>query len=386
MPTTGSKLVPAASVGSDDNGAAYVVHTTGVAGERDVVEAHSVLTPGHEMHSREISTTDLGNGILRISGQELISAVSQPGDAAFASSLPAGGVMLAVPANPRLIEGCRVAKMLEMYDQFRFVKVTFEYHPVVSAFSPGQLVMGYVNDASDALTSETGFQAVRDLYTRAGAVMFNVAAGAKCTLGHPLLKWYYTANQTLPQLDLPGMVVVQTTQPLVGPIGANPVSYGLVTMSYEIDVRAPTIEEPDTPIYTFTSGSLNMSPAAVNQGGPISIDAVAFPAFAPVAPGYVQWGTIVAADDSGPASPAWRRWNDSGTEIVRLLGPGNILYWRTVTVGATIRMYFFSNLIDAMAYDQVGAGSAWSATTTVLPGTTKGFKLWNISGFRPVID
>lgn len=365
---------------------AYLAHpSAAVDGHSDVVEHHSYLTPGHPMRSREVKTTDLGNGILEVTGQELLASIGQPGDiGGQATSLPAGGVMLALPVNPRYIDGCRVAKILEMYDQYRFMSIDFEYHPVVSAFTPGQLVMGYVNDVNDALTSDTGFQAVRDLYTRAGSIMFNVAAGAVAHFGHPLLKWYYTANQVLPELEMPGMLVVQTTQPLNAPAGSSAVSYGLVTMSYRIQVRAPSIEEPSPSIFSTTSLTLNMTNATGNTGNIVAMPSASFPAFFAglnnLGDGAVFIATIAAVDDSGPGSAVWRTWRD-GRGAVRVLSPGNILYIRICRDGSgNVRALFTPTLSAAMTIDSVSVGNAYTSTANQ-PATLRGFKLWNITGF-----
>jgi hypothetical protein len=339
------------------------------------------------MQSRDVTTTDLGKGVFRVSGQELLASVGQPGDiGGSATSLPAGGILLAIPVNPRFIDGCRVAKILEMYDQFRIRNIVFEYHPVTSAFTPGQLCMGYVNDINDAISSDTGFQAVRDLYTRSGAILFNVAAGAKCSLGHPLLKWYYTANQILPELEMPGILIVQTTQPLTAGAGTAGISYGLVTMSYDIEVRSPSIENPSPALFSFSSLSAPMTNLTGAVGAAVSLPAASFPAgVSATVADVVYWGTIVAVDDVAFGSAGWRTWRDSNG-ATRALGPGNVLFMRVCRDGAAnIRMLFAPTLSDAMTINSVAAGDAYTATVAQNL-TIRGFKLWNVQGFALIAE
>lgn len=361
--------------------AAFVLHTSSALDEShaDVVEAHAAEVPPTLMRVAEPQTKMSKDGSFIVSGTELLGTVAAP-SSTVATSVPAGGIMYSVPVNPRYIDGCRIGKFFEIFDQYRIRKITFEYHPVASVLTAGSLVMGYVNDVNDPLTFQTGFAAVRDLYSRSGSAMFNVASGAVCQLGHPLLKWYYTGEQDDPALEFPGMLVVQTTQPLSTAANEPITPFGLVTMSYEFEFLGPSVEGSTALQYFSTIVSMGFSGATATLGNAVTATtAGAAPANVE---GVVYWGIIVACDDVAVGSSAWRTWRDAQTGNTITLDVGNIIYWRSIRdASANLRILFASTLSAAITLDALGAGpGCWTNTFGVASGVVRGFKLMNVQG------
>lgn len=348
-------------------------------------ETHDVMTvhmddgkPKHQGSERTYTSEGVEE-----SGDELIQAIAiPPAIGGVTSVIPEGGILALTPVNPRFIDGSRVSKTMEMFDQFRFLELEFGYEHVANAFQAGQLIMAFVNQFSDAIVVETGFQAARDLYARTGKAMFQVTQDRRCKIAHPLLQWYYTATATDADLEMPGFLVVVTTQPLSNATALS-TPLGTLTMHYRMALRSPTVEGVTTQQFAAASASLSMTAATGGNGVAIAVAAASSGLPAGLTQlGVVNYATIVACDDSGPGAPAWRNWADGSTQDQHVMEPGNVLIWRAMKDGAGIvRLLFFPNLDAAIGADTYGVGPVWEGLTVMVAGT-KGFKLWNVNGFN----
>lgn len=369
-------------IGSNDAArVSYFVHELPTV--NPMSETHDVMQV--TMHDGKAKALGVGDKFnhegYETSGDELIQAVTvPPAIGGVTSIIPEGGILALSPANPRFIDGCRVTKLLEAYDQFRYHELTFGYEHVANAFTAGQLIMAFVNQFSDSIIIESGFQAARDLYARTGKAMFQVTQDRHCNIAHPLLKWYYTATQSDADLEMPGFVCVVTTQALSN-ADATPTPLGTLTMHYRIALRSPTIEGSTSQSFATSSASLSMTNAAGGNGAAIqvSVASCGLPS-AQTQPGVVYWATIVATDDTTGVS--WRSWADSASEDLHAMAPGNVLVWRNMKDGTgTPRLTFYPNLDAAIHADAYGVGPLWLGVAA-MPAGVKGFKLWNVQGMN----
>ncbi len=347
-------------------------------GERDImtVDLHSggATMPNHS-HRMDMNS----DGTLTLVGSELLAPVAIPPPiGGAATTVPQGGALALIPMNPRLIDGSRIAGLLRQYDQFRLRKITYEYVQGTNLTQSGQLCMAYINDPSDRIALETGFAALRDAYARSGSKIFSVRENARAVMGHPLLKWYYTASESSAQFDVPGFLLISNMIDLTNS-NTDAIPLGTVIMHYEIDVRAPSVADLTQPAFQTASASLSMTSATITANSTVQVSTVSssLPTNL-LSTNAIYWATIVACDDSGPGSSTWRTWktgpfdNNSHT-----LTNGNVLFWRVSTAG---QIYFFPSFAQASDADLSGAGlaQAWVASSTV--AGTKGFKLWAING------
>lgn len=358
-PETGTSDALAVSIHSDNGGVNY--------------------TGNHfASHNAEVSIN--GDGTMTFAGTELLAPLEFPPQigGAGSSTLPAGGIMALIPANPRFVDGSRLGNFLRNYDQFQLESVSYHYVPAASFTTAAALVMAYVNDDTEELTLTTGFQALRDYASRDGAAQFDVKSPATAHLGHPQLKWYLTATAADTALEMPGYVLIANMLDFSTATTAT-TPLGFVYMTYRVRVRAPAVDTVLT--QQVTTRTLN-SPWNQIMGSGLPVEATAatigFPADLTAGnPAYIYWATVVAASDDAGNSQ-WRTWNDRSDNSTHVIGPGNVLFWRVVIPaggGALVRFYpSFGAALDNNGQDD---GFVFSVSTVV--GTARGFKLWSVN-------
>lgn len=333
---------------------------------------------GHAIEHRQ-STRLNDDGTMTFTGSELLDTIAFPPPiGGVDSEIPAGGLMALVPANPRFVDGSRLGAFLSTFDQFCLEEVTYEYVAGSSFTTPGQLMLAYINDMTDDILTETGLAALRDAYTRDGSTLFSVTKNAHIKLGRPLLKWFFTDTQADTALEMPGMICMwnqldTTTTEASVPLGS-------LVMHYRVRVRAPSFAQGNFTTYTAQSASLNFTSAIIQSGSAICVSAAnsGLPANL-LYPNAVYWGIIASASDPGGVS-TWRTWKNPVTTLTDVPAPGRAIFWRYDAIDD--RVYFFANQIAAINSTMAGyaVNYGYTASSTVAAGSTKGFKLWNISG------
>lgn len=388
-PTRHNASVPA-SVAAEDPLTASTLAS--VSYPRVVPEAYVHASPNAVEGSHDVLTAamshgapthrnghDVRDGVIVETGNELLCEVSiPPAIGGATSTVSAGGILACVPVNPRFIDGCRVSKILEMYDQWRVEHMEFGYEPIANAFTAGQLIIAFINQFSDGILYESGFQAARDAYSRSGMCMFQVTQQVKAKIAHPLLKWYYTATSEDADLEMPGFIVVITTQAMSNATAVS-TPLGTISMHYQIALRSPSIEGASSQVFAAQSATLNLTAASGGLGTPIQVSAASSGLAANQRlKGTVYWGTVVSADDT--TGTVWRTWLDSQTADQVVVSPGNIIVWVVTVDGVGVdRLLFYPSLDAAISADNFGAGPIFQGSAA-MPAGTKGFKLWNVMG------
>lgn len=315
-----------------------------------------------------------GNMIV-FSGSELLQEISiPPSIGGVASTVPRGGTMALQPLNPFYSDGLRVAYSMKQYDQFRIVRLVFEYLPTCPATQAGGIAMAVVNDPADTLSLATGFSALRDLLTRDGSTAFSPYVGAVATAGAPLLKWFFTQSLDNPELTVPGQIeVVAATDFSNGTVNSIPL--GLLYMHYEFQVRAPSIEAPLSQNYYTSTASLGFN-AVITNDAYASIPTAGMPTPHQTL-SMIGWGIIVSCDDVAAGSSAWRSWTVSNSGEDVLLQPGNVLFWRNYDTASVRTTYFFPSLAAAMNTEVGASGYQYTSGGAAI---VRGFKVWNVQG------
>lgn len=331
---------------------------------------------------RELSSSRMNDdGTMTLEGSEFIRGIAYPPAIGGASSsIPAGGFLALVPANPRFIDGTRIATFLSNFDQFCLEDVTYEYVAGPSFTTPGQLLLAYINDVNDPIVEESGVGVVRNAYTRAGACMFSVTKNAHIKLGRPLLKWFYTASEADPSFEMPGMVALINLLDTTTTTDAS-VPLGSLVMHYRIRVRAPAFQAGNYQTYDGTSASLDMTAATITAAATVKIAGVSSGlAASAMFENAVYWGVIASCSDPGGVN-TWRTWRHPRTNEARVFSNGEILIWRYHSSDASVHFYpTWSDAISSFTNGNDGVDYAYIASSTVAAGGTKGFKLWNIAG------
>lgn len=311
-------------------------------------------------------------------GSELLTQITVPAQSAgpINGVVPQGGVFAALPLNPMYIDGVRVAKMLEQYDQFALEQVTIEYVPVTSALQAGGLSLAIINDADDALGLEGGFPAVRDTLSRPGAVAFNVYSSAVAGQNQPLLKWYFTGRNQDSELVIPGMVYCMATTTFTNAT-ATDIPLGLLWMHYRIRLRSPSIERPITQAFTASAAILGFTGSTSAAGTALAVAAAGcgLPANL-IQVGVIYWGSVAGVDDATWGSATWRTTRDPASNDLVVIGLGSLLYWRVHNNGF---LYLFESLGAAMNFD-AQAVNALLSTVLQIAGTIRSFRLFNVTG------
>jgi hypothetical protein len=311
-------------------------------------------------------------------GSELLTEITVPAQSAgpINGVVPKGGIFAAIPLNPMYIDGVRVAKMLEQYDQYCLEQVSIEYVPVTSALQAGGLSMAVINDADDALGLEGGFPAVRDTLSRPGSVAFNVYAPAVAGQNTPLLKWYFTGRNQDSELVIPGVVYCMATTTFTNNTTAD-IPLGLLWLHYKIRLRSPSIERPITMAYSASSAILGYTASTSVAGTALSVAAAGCGLTANlIQPGVIYWGSIAGVDDAAWGSATWRTLRDPASNDLVVPGLGSLIYWRVHNNGF---LYLFESLGAAMNFD-AQAVNALLATVLGIAGTIRSFRLFNVSG------
>lgn len=360
-------------------GLAVYAHPTSssVTADADIIAVHAEAK-SHKPF--EESRTMDPQGVVTLTGHELLCPVAiPPAISGVTSTVPQGGVLAMVPANLRFLDGSRIAALLSTYDQFCIKRMIFHYTQATNLTQSGQLLLAYVNDPDDKIWIETGFTALRDAYSRNGAVLSSVRADCSASLDKPLLKWYFTGTDGLPMFELPGYIGVFNMLDFSNAT-ASSIPLGTLSVSYEIAVRSPSAPTALTTQYMTNSTSIGSIPAiAVNTA--VTMPIASFAANLCL-PDVVYWGTVVSCDDVAVGNASWRTWRTPDQQANPIvMQPGNLLFWRTNVTGATV--YFFPTF-EAAASASVGPGgylvgeNYW--TSIAVGGFLRGFKLWNIMG------
>jgi hypothetical protein len=373
---TGSKLeIPATSQ--------LVMH---VAAANAVIptEDMTIITP-HVGGSARGHTEGMNineDGSMTYTSSEFIgSVVLPPAIGGVTSTVPSGGVLGIVPANPRFIDGCRLALFLAAYDQFCIESIEFEYIPAASYTQAGQILMAYINDITDNLLEESGLSLLRNVYSRPGRALGSVLRNLAIHLGQPLFKWYYTGSPAGGPFEMPGYIIL-LNQLAASNATTTPIPLGTIVCHYKVRVRSPTMKASGIATYGSASESLIMTNATMTSGNKTSVSDANSAMTAPcLYRNAIYWAQIVSADDTGPGNSAWRTWLNPADNTTKVMSAGDILIWRALVVGATVQVYFFPTLGAVLQSFQTGGtdGLAWYATATVA-ALVKGFKLWNING------
>lgn len=351
----------------------------------DVVVAHA--HSGASSRSSESMSMD-DHGVVTVTGHELLSAVAIPPTiGGSVSTIPQGGVLAMLPANPRLIDGSRIAGLMANYDQYTLRSVTFHYTQATNLTQSGQILLAFINDPNDKIFSETGFAALRDAYARNGSVLTSVRADAHCTIDHPLLKWYFTSSDGTINLELPGYIAVFNMLDFSNAT-ASSIPLGTLSMSYEIALRSPAAPGNTPAQYMSSTASLALSGLqTTNQPIATTVGGTTLPATL-TSPDVVYWGTVVSADDVATGNSTWRQWRSPVNSDITTVSPGNLLFWRVASGGGSTANVGFFPTFAAAADAIIGpgnflAGDSYFATVN-LSGALRGFKLWNVMGARVV--
>jgi hypothetical protein len=312
------------------------------------------------------------------SSEYLQPIVFPPQIGSVPTSVPVGAGLAMYPANPRFVDGSRLAAFLSNYDQFQLVKVIYRYISGATFTQSGQGLMVFINDVDDEIVSTVGLSAIRDAYTRPGRALFPWIKDAAVHMGMPLLKWYYTASGAGPAFELPGFVMLMNQLAITNTGAAIPL--GSLVVEYTVRVRSPTTEINSSTALSTQSESLPMTLATITIDDAATITAAnSLMSASSILPAAVYWAQIAAHDDTGPGTAAWRTWYDPTTGRVVVLQAGNFLIWRVTKDG---NIYFYPTLGCAFLTATTGDlyTPAFRCSATVASGTVKGFKLYNISG------
>lgn len=315
-------------------------------------------------------------------GSELMGQVSIYGTVAGTpTSIPQGGVYSAVPLNPILNDGMRVAKFMEAFDQWALRRVMIEYVPMTNAVAAlGGLVMVVSNDPADLLGVESGWSALRDAMSRPGAATFNVYANAMAGQNQPLLKWYFTGQPQEVDWMLPGTAYVLAATSQQNATGTD-VPLGLLWMHYEIELRSPSLNKSSPQMFATAPFSFVWTNCVTGIHLAVSVpDASAGLPTSHRKNGVIGWGTIAAADDAAWGSAAWRTFVHPTTGQGVTLGPGNLVYWRYFQNGATTGVAVFVTLEDAFSFEPISLERDLITTVAQVGGTVRGFKVVNVNG------
>jgi hypothetical protein len=178
-----------------------------------------------------------GNGQVRLSGTEILTPVQ---NGAGNIAIFAGATT--IPISPDQM-GQRVAEMADLYNQYRFVRLSFTYVPayyqggyVPTAQSTNLFAFGYEDDG--VLTITPTFNNVAQLRHNITTPALGYQMRSQNTLRCTSLskKWYYTKNDTATDAD-----IRQTIQGLLyGTAQSNITNvtiYGVIHVAYVVDFK-----------------------------------------------------------------------------------------------------------------------------------------------------
>lgn len=219
-------------------------------------------------------------------------------------------------------------RLSQLYDKYRFNSATVCYYPIVAHTTPGAIVMCYDVDPADYLPA--GEEALVEASAHRTNVLNQVGDRAvmKLKLDNKIPYLYCHEAVDEESLDVrfqsQGWICVNQISP-----ESDPVTFGVLTINYEIEFRDPSIEysEPVAPgmipIETFTpppAGAVNLAARLAN----VAKNAVlsAFPAGLKV--GQEAWkipaGTY--ADLSTMLKTVLKY-----TTTVAAAGPADVFFW-----------------------------------------------------------
>ncbi len=339
-----------------------------------------------EMVHPEPKTHSTPNGNLVISGSEYLGRVVVPYVSSGTGTVPAGGVLFYTQLSPLTFDGSRIRQLSQMYEQWRFSHLVIEYVPNCPTTSAGGLVGYCTGDISQNTSLVTGDGGVREAFSRAGSMSMAVWEHGAFALNASQQKWYFTALNDTPELSIPASFQLISNTDFT--VTSSATQLGQIFCHYVLEFRVPSVEDNSAFSYSASNGNLTFSGIAR-----VADDAVVLPLanFAPGAAfqdeGVVGYCTIVAADDTGPASAVWRTWASPVTGDTYTLGPGMLLFFRAIQLNAANKYWvFFPTLSAALNANNAQGGenfSAWQFPATIAaPAATCGFKVGPIRGLQ----
>lgn len=346
-------------------------------------EDMTTVTPevGHSFPHHEDSYTHNADGTITIESSELLQSITiPPAIGGATTSVPVGGVLAMVLANPRFIDGTRVGVFLAQFDQYCLEGVEFHYVPGATFTQAGQIEMAYINDVSDPIIGENGLTIMRDAFVRPGSALFSVLKPAKVGLGRPLMKWYYTGSPNGGPFEMPGYIVL-INQLAVSNATASSIPLGSLIARFRIRVRSPTLRAGVGLTYYSQSENCVMTNAVTNVNVAITVTVANTTMSGSATYGNaIYWAIIAAVDDTGPGNSNWRTWTNPFDNSVKTIAAGDLLIYRVAPMTSNIN--FFPTVGAALASVASGSvnGLAYFGAATQAAGTLKGFKLWNITG------
>lgn len=227
--------------------------TTMAKGSEKLVSAPAVISKVLQSDF-EISKGPM-RGSIRVHGSDWLGRLPIP------ASPTAGQAIGEFYINPLEYPGTRLALFAQLYDKFRFKRLTFKYVPYQGTAVPGSLVMAYDRDISDATPP------ANDVGVRQYMAMMDAVAGPiwqpltmTCPLSHPEEGLFTNAVPGGDErLAYQGQVYVA----LLEPPAAGIVLAGDLFVDYDLELFEPQLE---TNVIVGSSSVQGANTVNVNAG------------------------------------------------------------------------------------------------------------------------
>jgi hypothetical protein len=341
-------------------------HDVGIAYSVKTQMAHERTEPGYNEATKQIK------------GSELLAPVNLIAGGAIGAGCE---VISPLPANPRFLDGVRCAKLLETFSQFRVAELLYEYVPDCPTPTAGGFELTYVDDSTDMIVAEAGFPALRDGFTRAGNAEFSVWEHATCSLHFPQQKWYYTGGQTIPGLEIPGMInlLTLTDQETNG----EAISFGFLAMHYGFDVRSTAIPGSLPQQFYSAFTTIDMAGLICTINTPLHITPAASGLTTNLTTRGVIYGATIVSHADGAGTSNWRQvfaGEDDTSGLTYSEYDTNTIFWRVLFIAGTANLVFFPTYGDALLAETYEAGGRRliASATNVIAG--KSFAIQNVTG------
>jgi len=184
---------------------------------------------------KQTGGSKISSAACHIRGTDFLSAVTSTN-----GGNAAGDVLTTQIANPRVLGLARLATMANLFERFKFRRLSFRYVPVANATQTGQL-LGYVD--YDVIDNPTGLSGVQNLQRAAAhlgekPVQIWEPVTWEVRDVDPLTDLYTSYDEIEPRWSAQGIFVL-----LAGSAIASNIPLGNIYIDYDVDFFIPQVEE-----------------------------------------------------------------------------------------------------------------------------------------------
>ncbi len=307
------------------------------------------------LHSHEHTT--MSRDYTTVSGSDLLAEISMD------SNLAMGACLYTRPVAPMTMPGSTMHTYAQLFGQYRFKHLVFEWIPECSATEDGGIELMFAANPNENHSFVQGIDQIREAMARQNSVLHSVYASAflRVPTDSAQLPWYFTSD--FGEDDLLGFI--GSLWVLCGSQSSTSYRAGLLVMHYTIEFKNSTLDVPPVadlsilPAAGETQVLLSLIPGGTGtEGSLVGFNVGAEP--------WATWAADTAAEGKSVLDYIWviastntlvnnagadiGNFDRSGTDFVQQLG---MTFFMRYDVAATAghELVLYANFGDALAQE-----------------------------------